>query len=188
MSTTKIPEPWNTFFEEIDRRINRKACLHCMGGFVVTTLWGAPRKTGDVDVLTIQPGNEHKPILDMAGKGSELHHRHKLYIDYVSMCTYPEDYAQRLREIFPGALKYLQLFALDPYDIALTKLERNSQRDRDDVMYLARTVPFDLGILVDRYNSEMRPYLSGEDRHDRTLRLWVEAIEEERNRGHSHTR
>lgn len=33
--------------------------------------------------------------------------------------------------------------ALDPYDLARSKLERNIQRDRYDVRHLARTVPFD---------------------------------------------
>lgn len=135
-------------------------------------------------MLTIGPRNEHKLILDVAGKGAELHRRYNLYIDPVAVCTYPERYDERLTEMFPGAFDHLRLFALDPYDIALTKLERNSQRDRDDVKYLARKVPFDLDLLTDRYKSEMRPYLANEDRHDRTLKLWMEAIKEERSRGH----
>ena len=73
------------------------------------------------------------------------------------------------------------LFALDPYDLALSKLERNIQRDRDDVPYLARTVPFDLGILKQRYQKELWQ-LGNPEREDLTLRLWIEAIEEERSR------
>ena len=49
-------------------------------------------------------------------------------------------YEDRLKEILPGALRYLRLLALDPYDLALSKLERNIQRDGDDVEHLARTV------------------------------------------------
>jgi hypothetical protein len=30
----------------------------------------------------------------------------------------PEHYEDRLTEMFPGAFKHLQLFALDPYDLA----------------------------------------------------------------------
>jgi hypothetical protein len=43
--------------------------------------------------------------------------------------------------MFPGAYRNLHLMALDPYDLALSKLERNSQKDRDDVRFLALTVP-----------------------------------------------
>ena len=46
--------------------------------------------------------------------------------------------------MFPGAYRNLHLMALDPYDLALSKLERNSQKDRDDVRFLARRVPEDM--------------------------------------------
>lgn len=59
----------------------------------------------------------------------------------------PENYEDRLTEIRPKVFKHLRLLALDPYDLALSKLERNIQRDRDDGMHLARTVPFDLEVL-----------------------------------------
>ena len=82
---------------------------------------------------------------------------------------------------FAGTLKHLRLFALDPYDIALAKLERNSQRDREDVQHLARKVPFDLQILKDRYEKELKPILANPmGREDRTLQLWLDMIREER--------
>jgi hypothetical protein len=70
--------------------------------------------------------------------------------------------------------------ALDPYDLALTKLERNIERDRGDVRYLARTVPFDLNILRERYMIELHPYLGHPAREDLTLQFWIEDIEEDR--------
>ena len=70
--------------------------------------------------------------------------------------------------------------ALDPYDIALSKLERNTQRDRDDVKYLARTLPMDLTVLARRFEEELKPILGNPERERLTLQLWIEAIEEER--------
>jgi hypothetical protein len=87
---------------------------------------------------------------------------------------------RRLTEIFPGKFNRLRLLALDPYDVALSKIERNTQRDRDDVRHLARMVPFDLDKLKERYQNELRPYLGNPEREDLTLKLWFEAIEEER--------
>jgi hypothetical protein len=55
-------------------------------------------------------------------------------------------YRQR-HSSFPGAFRNLRLFALDPYDLALAKLRRNSQRDREDVLYLSNAVPLDIGTL-----------------------------------------
>ena len=70
--------------------------------------------------------------------------------------------------------------AADPYDIALSKIERNSPRDRADVLYLANHIPFDLDRLRQRYLAELRFYLGVPLREDLTLNLWIEAIEEER--------
>ena len=121
-------------------------------------------------------------LMRLAEQGSELHRKHKVYLQLVGVVTVPDGYEERLTEIFPGNFSRLRLLALDPYDVALSKIERNSQRDRDDVRYLARTVPFDLRKLEQRYKNELRPYLGNPDREDLTLQLWIEAIEEERAR------
>ena len=82
--------------------------------------------------------------------------------------------------MYPQAFRRLRLFALDPYDLALSKLERNIQRDRDDVRFLARTIPFDLEILQERYRKELRWQLGNPAREDLTLKLWIEIIQEDR--------
>ena len=119
--------------------------------------------------------------MQRAGKGSSLHTTHGVYLQLVTVLGgWPEDYDQRLSEMFPGAFRQLRLFALDPYDLALAKLERNLQRDREDVFFLADSVPFDIDTLRQRYEQEMRPNLGNPGREDLTLRLWIEAIEERR--------
>jgi hypothetical protein len=51
----------------------------------------------------------------------------------------------------------------------------------EDVKRLARAKKLDLAILADRYQKELRPFLTGPvSRHDLTLNLWIEAIKEER--------
>jgi hypothetical protein len=69
----------------------------------------------------------------------------------------------------------LSLFALDATDIALSKLERNVERDREDFLRLARAGYIDPQVLKDRYYEELRPYLlSRLSWHDKTLQLWLE--------------
>lgn len=97
--------------------------------------------------------------LKKQGKGPGLHKRHKVYLDLVGVCNYPDSYEDRLTEVFAGKYAHLRLMALDPYDLVLTKLERNSFRDREDVRYLARSIPLDPKTLRIRYSTEMRPYL-----------------------------
>jgi hypothetical protein len=119
-------------------------------------------------------------MLELGMQGGLLHKKYKIYLDHVGVAHVPENYEDRLIEMFPRAFKHLRLFALDPYDLALSKLERNIQRDRDDVKHLARTVPLDLEVLRDRYQKELRWQLGNPEREDLTLRLWIEALEEER--------
>lgn len=95
----------------------------------------------------------------------------------------PEDYAERPVEAWPGRYERLRVLCLDPYDLALTKLGRNSQKDRDDVRHLARGVPLDLAELRRRYEQELRPYLGRPEREDLTLQLWIDAMTEERAGG-----
>lgn len=178
MLTDRPPEPWHSFLSDIDDFVDRETHLHLLGGFVVTIIYGASRQTRDLDALTAVRFDPK--LLEFAGQGSTLHKKQKIYLDPVGVATTPEDYAERLTEVFDGQYKHLRLYALDPYDIALTKLERNTQRDREDVKYLARVVPFDLEVLKERYHNELRVYLGNPEREDLTLKLWLEMIEEER--------
>jgi len=153
-----------------------------MGGFVVTIVYGFSRPTGDLDALEIMPKAAGLALLELGMQGGPLHKKYKIYLDRVGVAKVPEGYESRLTEIFPKTFKHLRLFALDPYDLALSKLERNIQRDRDDVLHLARIVPFDLEVLKERYQKELRYQMGNAKREDLTLRLWIEAIEEERSK------
>ena len=154
--------------------------LDCIGGFVVTMLYGLNRPTADVDVLEITPLSAANAFAQVAMLGGPLYKKYGIYLDHVTVAQPPYEYESRLQEMFSGTFHYLHLMALDPYDLALTKLERNIERDRNDVRYLARTVPFDLELLRERYTTEQRPYLGNPNREDLTLQLWIDAIEEER--------
>jgi len=127
-----------------------------MGGFVATLLYGLPRATSDLDVLLIAPGEQRAALLELGIRGGALHKKYKVFLDYVGVARVPEDYEERLTEKSPGAYKHLRICALDPYELALSKLERNIQRDRDDVKHLAHSIPLDLKILRNRYKKELR--------------------------------
>jgi len=73
------PEPWRSFFSEIDTHLTEDVQLHCCGGFVVTQLYGVRRTTSDVDFLMAVPGVRSE-LTDIAGKDSPLHRKHKVYL------------------------------------------------------------------------------------------------------------
>src|SRR5438046_2808011 len=131
-------------------------------------------------------GRNVRRCWSQAAKAESFTGNTRVYLDSVGVAKVPEDYEERLTEMFPGAYEHLRLCALDPYDLALSKLERNIQRDRDDVRHLASFVPLDLEILKERYGRELRWQLGNPEREELRLRLWIELklwiemIEEER--------
>ena len=170
------PEPWRSLLRDIDKKLVQPVELRCIGGFAIAMLYGLPRPTVDVDYLSVVPLDETANLESLAGKGSALHTKHGVYVQHVGIVTVPGSYEDRLIPIFPSTCRSLRLFGLDAYDLALSKLERNSARDREDVKFLARAVPLDPTILEDRYRSELRPYLATTERHDLTIRLWIDTL------------
>jgi len=119
----QVPEPWGSFLEELDQRATEETRMDCMGGFVVTVLYGFSRETSDLDVLLIAPREQRTPLLKLGAQGGNLHKKYKVYLDHVGVAKVPENYEERLAEMFAGEFKRLRICALDPYDLALSKLE-----------------------------------------------------------------
>ena len=176
----EIPQPWNSFLRDIDQLLATPTEFHCIGGFVVTTFYGFERETADLDVLEIRPSGGTEIVLAQAQRGSELHKKHRVYLDRVTVIqAYPENYETRLTEMYVGAFSQLRLFAVEAHDLALMKLERNIERDRVDVKYLAEAGRITAEELELRYQTEMRPYIAiPQQRADLTVKLWVEMIRE----------
>lgn len=164
--------PWKEFLAELDSMLSEPLDLYCIGGFVICYFYGLPRPTGDIDYYSAVPANLN--LIEMAGEGSALSKKYKIQLHHVAVTNLPEDYATRLTEMFPRVFKNLRLFAPDHYDFILSKLERNSAKDRDDADYIFKTKKLSPQILRERYEKELRPYLAKENWHDDTLELWIE--------------
>ena len=126
------PAPWQRFLSESDERLTEPVELHCIRRFVVSLLYGMPRPTAAVDFLTVIPYTEMRHLLELAGHGSALHKRFGLYLQYVGVASLPEAYEARLISMFPGTYRNSRLLGAEAYDLALSKLERNLGRDRED--------------------------------------------------------
>jgi uncharacterized nucleotidyltransferase DUF6036 len=172
----ELPSPWREFLSEVDGQLAEVVVLHCHGGFVAALHYGLPRATADLDYLEIVPSHAQGLIEKLGGQASLLTKKYGVYLQHFPLTSAPESYAERLTELFPGQFKYLRLLALDPYDLALSKLSRNTAVDREDVEYLARTVPLDPHVLRQRYQAELRPIMLGDlNVHDQTLEMWMAA-------------
>ena len=175
-SGAEPPEPWASFLTVLDQLLQEAVDLHCIGGFALTMQFGLSRTTGDIDILPVASGQTLAQIQELAGVGSSLHKQFKVYVQPIGIVTHPENYESRLIRMWPEfRLGRLRIYALEPHDLALTKLERNQEVDRQDVLGLARAGYLDSETLRDRYVKEVRANLdSGAEKCDRTLALWIE--------------
>lgn len=180
MSTEPPDEPWAGFLLAVDSELNTSTVAHCLGGFAIHARYGLARPTRDIDAAAVAPHEQASVLVRLAGKGSRLEARFGVYFDLVTVVTLPDDYESRLTPIYPGVFKHLYLMVLDPYDLVLSKLERNQRHDREDVRYLGTAARLDLTLLERRYRDELRPYLGVPEREDLTLQLWIEMLQEDR--------
>lgn len=174
-SSHALLSPWKEFLAELDGKLTEPVALHCIGGFVVCFFYGLQRITADIDYHTAV--TDYPNLEDVGGQGSALANKYKVWLQRVTVTNLSEDYDARLAEMFPGRFHRLRLFAPDPYDYILSKLERNSTKDRDDADHVFKMQQLDSRILRERYEKELRPHLANETRHDRTFELWIEIFE-----------
>ena len=59
------------------------------------------RPTGDIDVWEVLPSAAKAWLQEVAGAGSDLHRKHRLYLQIVSSTTLPESYSDRLIPLWP---------------------------------------------------------------------------------------
>jgi hypothetical protein len=169
-----IDDPWLGFLRAVDETLRQPTEIHCIGGFALLLLLENARPTGDVDFIDAVPDQAAIDLARLAGKGSKLAADHKLYLQVVRVVEPPSEYRSRLLDAAP-IFKKLTIKVLDPYDLILTKLERNFPRDREDVGSLISELRLDGDILRRRFDEELEPYLAvAADRTTRTFELWME--------------
>ena len=147
---------------------------------MISLRYGLPRPTADIDYYEVLPYHRVDDLQRWAGPDSTLAKKYKVHLQHFPAVSLPEDYATRLSEMYPGRYENLRLYSPDPYDLILSKLERNSPKDRDDVAFLAGNLHLSRELLRERYQKELRPYLANESRHDLTVELWLDACFESR--------
>lgn len=169
-----LPDPWNQFLSAVDQSLSRGLEVHCSGGFVLTVLHGVPRTTADLDYISTAPSSAAAELQDLAGLGSKLAKKYKVHFQHAGgVSDLPADYLERLMPL-EFDLSKLSLKVLEPYDLVLSKLTRNSPKDREDVKALAAKLNLSFRSLTIRFQAEMKSWLPNLERHELTLELWRE--------------
>lgn len=172
-----LPAQWSKFLVAVDELLDHPVELHCLGGFVLLTRFGSPRATYDLDFIASVPNDAPSLLLAGAGKNTPLAQQHGgLYLERVTIGIYPDSYDERLVDLVTPQLRHLRLRTLEPHDLILAKIGRNSLKDRHDLHFLAEKGLLDASVLEARYHKELRPYLLVPERDDLTLSLWLEEV------------
>lgn len=117
------------FLDEIDKELNRKIVVVAVGGTAMTLVNAKP-STIDVD-FTI-PG-EYYDEFERAKKVVQPGFRVDIFYDGAVFVTIlPDDYLEKSKPI-ATKLKNIDLRALDPVDIIITKIARLDERDEQDI-------------------------------------------------------
>jgi len=169
-NTIAIPDPWKSFLEELDSLLPKQVTLHCLGGFVLALLYNLPRPTADVDYVNINPLPAQEHLLAIAGLGSRLAKKHKLYLQRASVADLPYNNEDRLSELDLG-LNNLRIFALELYDLVLSKICSPRPKDFEDAKYLITTQNLAYNPLYARWQSDLQSLIPHPERHETTLRL-----------------
>ncbi len=84
-----VPEPWNSFLQGLESAVTTRTDMHCLGGFVVSIVYGFHRPTFDFDVLAVTPQSSETKLLELGGKGSTLERIHHVFLDRVGVASVP---------------------------------------------------------------------------------------------------
>ena len=168
----QLPSPWRDFLMEhdADPELLVPITFHLIGGFVFKFVYGMPRPTQDIDYYTMEPRFDE--YAQITGRRSDLGKRHKVYLHGAGHTEMPINYSCRVKEIFVGEFKHLRLFIPDTYDLVLSKLKRNSDKDRADVSFVFEKEKLDIETLSRRYNEELR-----NQSNETNFRLWFAMFE-----------
>lgn len=121
------------FLEEVGKRYSQPADLLLLGGSALCLL-GSPRPTVDIDYVGDDlVKNELQHIIDQVAKimGIEVE-----AVPIAGFVPLPDDAHERNVSI--GQFGVIQVFLLDPYTIALSKVDRGFDTDIEDVVFLIR--------------------------------------------------
>lgn len=157
------------FFVEVDRlwpRVQvsgRKARLSIIGCGALMLQASYERGTKDSDVFetTDLTDETKRRLVELAGKGTELHRRRNLYVDIVANGIPFLPHVPQWHPVteINNALQHLELVALDIVDVVVSKLKRFGANDQSDIdaMIERGLVPHEQ--LIDRFRAAVDDFI-----------------------------
>ncbi len=137
------------YLHEIDGRVEESVTLIAVGGTAMTLL-GLKEATKDFDFCT--PSRREQNIVKTASERVKGDLRMDLFREgYIFSVQLPSDYARKARQL-DFKFKKLTLKILHPVDIIVSKTDRLSERDLEDIKALIREKRIKKKALEQRYS------------------------------------
>lgn len=175
----------NEILLEFDRRIARKIKIIAVGGTALT-LTEKKASTKDVDFCFVENADKEKfqkiaKELGYEKIGSGRLARNGILLDcysngYIFCVQLPKDYAKRAVPI--KTMQKIELCALCPMDLLITKAARFSDRDKEDMTTIIRNYEIDEKELVERWKETMQNSVVRDA--DENIALLLDLIRRER--------
>jgi hypothetical protein len=152
------------FFRELDALwplpLGEPLVLRLLGStaLLLQTSYERGTKDGDVLLTELITTDLASSLLAIAGRGSGMDRRHRMYLDFVSEALpfLPSEPRWRPVDRLGSELRHFRLEALDVIDVVIAKLARFHKTDRDDIAAMAERDLIDAPLFAQRFQSAVR--------------------------------
>lgn len=160
------PEPIRSFFQDIDGRWRivrkEKLRLRVIGSAALMLQTDYVRGTKDSDILetTEMTEADKQRLLELAGIGSDVAQRHRMYLEIVSsgLPFLPQSPHWLPLPVLNPLLNHLTIEVLEVVDVVVSKLKRFSANDANDVRAMIEAGLVEHGRLIERFLSAVDFY------------------------------
>lgn len=153
--------PIDAFLRDVDRALTgtltERLTLHVIGSTALMLQVDYQRGTKDSDILEMTALDPviRRALLDVAGPGTALHVRHRLYLDIVANGVPFVPHAPRWHRAaaLSRTLQHLDLEVLDVVDVVVSKLKPFRPQDREDIAAMVDRRFIEHAALVERFRA-----------------------------------
>jgi hypothetical protein len=139
-----------------------KIRLSLIGSAALMLQTSYERGTKDSDILEVATlkAEVKERILHLAGNGTDLHRRHRVYLEFVApgIPFLPQNPLFHLVEDLNEELVHFEIEVLDVADVAVSKLKRFHANDVSDIEAMVDLEKVDHARLVNRFRSAVDTY------------------------------
>lgn len=154
------------FLVEVDELLTEPVGMEIIGGAAALLAYGATSATKDIDSFE----NIDERISRVA-----LLTARKIPLDRAAVADPPYNYEDR-RQRLNLPLRNLTVWVPERHDLLLMKAVRAARHDEEVIQEMHEAEPFDLEIIVKRYNEEMGQIIGDHRILDQKLQLIVEKL------------